>query len=261
MALSRGQPGASCVIREETDRARTVRDGDPEKKGRHKRQLSRSPARRRGWGTPSDVNPHGPDGPFAAPGWSVASKDGVRFAARTGFSCSGSPGHFLHPRHGRDAGRSSGVLRYRRVRTTVLPAFDPETYIDKVLRPLGRGGSGSLPHLVVRYALDQSPLDAADREIMKRVDQVVDLWRRQEEGGTAGLAEACRRCLVEDDRLRDEAAYRDPRWWRGRIRDWQGLGPPDDAGPESASRPWARRNSRRSRPSQMSRPNYRRRPI
>ena len=68
-----------------------------------------------------------------------------------------------------------------------------------------------------------------------RVDQVVDLWRRQEEGGTAGLAEACKRCLAEDDRLRHQAAYRDPRWWRGRIRDWQSLGQSGDPEPERAS--------------------------
>jgi hypothetical protein len=105
----------------------------------------------------------------------------------------------------------------------VLPNLDPETYIDRVLRPLGRAG-GSLPHVVVRYALDQCPSDAADQDLMTRVEQVVDLWRRQEEGGTAGLAEACRRCLVEDERLRERAAYRDPRWWRGRINDWQRLG-------------------------------------
>jgi len=117
----------------------------------------------------------------------------------------------------------------------VPPAFDPETYIDRVLRPLGRGGSGRLPPLVVLYALDQWPPDAPDNDLMKRVDQVVDLWRRQEEGGTAGLAEACRRCLVEDDRLRHQAAYRDPRWWRGRIRDWQGLGQPSDPEPGRAS--------------------------
>jgi hypothetical protein len=117
------------------------------------------------------------------------------------------------------------------VRTAVPPAFDRETYIDRVLRPLGRGASGRLPHLVVRYALDQWPPDATDQDLMRRVDQVVDLWRRQEEGGTAGLAEACRRCLVDDDRLRHQTAYTDPRWWRGRIRDWQSLGQRSD--PES----------------------------
>jgi hypothetical protein len=128
-----------------------------------------------------------------------------------------------------------GVFRSHPVRTAVLPNFDPETYIDSVLRPLGRGGVGSLPHEAVRYALDQCPPDAADQDIMMRVQLVVELWRRQEGGGTAGLAEACRRCLTEDDRLRVQAGYRDPRWWRGRIRDWQRLGQADRAGVEHAS--------------------------
>jgi hypothetical protein len=117
----------------------------------------------------------------------------------------------------------------------VLPKFDPESYIDSVLRPLGRGSFGGLPHEAVRYALDQCPPDAADRDIMIRVEVVVKLWRRQEEGGTAGLAEACRRCLVEDHELRAQPGYGDPRWWRGRIRDWQRLGQPDRAWPEYAS--------------------------
>lgn len=111
----------------------------------------------------------------------------------------------------------------------MLPDFDPETYIDRVLRPMGRGTDGSLPDVVVRYALDQFSPDAADQDLIRRVDEVVNLWLRQEEGGTAGLAEACRRCLVEDSRLREQAAYRDPRWWRGRINDWRGFGQPDGA--------------------------------
>jgi hypothetical protein len=114
----------------------------------------------------------------------------------------------------------------------VLSEFDLETYFNTVLRPLGRGSVGSLPHEAVRYALDKCPPDAADQDIMSRVDEVVKLWQRQAEGGTAGLAEACRRCLTEDDRLRAQAAYRDPRWWRGRIRDWQGSRQPSSAGPE-----------------------------
>lgn len=117
----------------------------------------------------------------------------------------------------------------------MLPNFDPPTYIDTVLRPLGRGGAGKLPHEAVRYALDQCPPDAADQDIIGRVDEVVKLWRRQADGGTAGLAEACRRCLAEDDRLRAQAAYTDPRWWRGRIRDWQGHGQPGSAGREHDS--------------------------
>jgi hypothetical protein len=117
----------------------------------------------------------------------------------------------------------------------VTPAFDLGTYIDRVLRPLGRGGSGRLPHLVVRYALDHWPPDATDEDLMTRVDQVVDLWRRQAEGGTAGLAETCRRCLAEDDKLRHQTAYSDPRWWRGRIRDWQSLGQSSDPESERAS--------------------------
>jgi len=117
----------------------------------------------------------------------------------------------------------------------VLPNFDPETYIDSVLRPLGRGGVGSLPHEAVRYALDQCPPDAADQDIMMRVELVVELWQRQVGGGTAGLAEACRRCLTEDDRLRGQPGYRDPRWWRGRIRDWQRLDQADRSGAEQAS--------------------------
>ncbi len=115
------------------------------------------------------------------------------------------------------------------------PGFDPANYIDTVLRPLGRGGSERLPHLVVRYALDQWPPAATDEDLMTRIDQVVDLWRRQEEGGTAGLAEACARCLVEDDKLRHQAAYLDPRWWHGRIREWQVLGQFSGQRPELVS--------------------------
>jgi hypothetical protein len=114
----------------------------------------------------------------------------------------------------------------------VPSAFDPETYIDTVLRPIGRGGTGGLPHLVVRYALDQLPPDATDADLLRRVDQIVNLWRRQEEGGTAGLAEACRRCLAEDEILRNQSAYLDPRWWRGRIREWRSPGQLDDLPPE-----------------------------
>lgn len=117
------------------------------------------------------------------------------------------------------------------------PAFDPATYIDRVLRPLGRGGNDRLPHLVVRYALDQWPPDATDQDLLDWVDQIVDLWRRQEEGGTAGLAEACRRCRVEDDRLRNLAAYNDARWWRGRIRDWENPGQPSGPGTDQPSGP------------------------
>jgi hypothetical protein len=124
-----------------------------------------------------------------------------------------------------------GVPHYRPATSVVSPAFDPAAYIDRVLRPIGRAGSERLPHLVVRYALDQWPPDAADRDLLRRVDQVVDLWRRQEEGSTAGLAEACARCLIEDDRLRRNAAYLDPRWWRGRIRDWHNPGQLNDAVP------------------------------
>ena len=115
------------------------------------------------------------------------------------------------------------------------PAFDPETYIDRVLRPFGRTGSRELPPLVVRYALDEWPPEASDQDLLRRVGEVVDLWRRQEEGGTAGIAEACRHCLAEDELLRHQEAYIDPRWWRGRIRDWQGQGQPSDPGPERAS--------------------------
>ena len=108
------------------------------------------------------------------------------------------------------------------------PAFDPETYIDRVLRPLGREGSRRLPHLAVRYALDELPTDATDQDLLSRVHQIVEFWRRQEEGGIAGLAEACRRCLAEDGRLRYQTAYTDPRWWRGRIRAWHNLDQPSD---------------------------------
>jgi len=144
--------------------------------------------------------------------------------ARADLSHNGHFGRILDPRHGREPCGPTGVFRRGQVRTAVPPAFDPAKYIDTVLRPLGREGSGGLPHLVVRYALDQWPPDATDEDLMARIDQVVDLWRRQEEGGTAGLAEACARCLVEDDKLRHQAAYLDPRWWRGRIREWQDLG-------------------------------------
>jgi hypothetical protein len=157
-------------------------------------------------------------------GWSVTSIDGLCYVARANLSCIGHFGHILDPRHGREAGRPTDVFCRGQVRTAVPPAFDPANYIDTVLRPLGREGSGKLPDLVVRYALDQWPPEASDEDLMTQIDQVVDLWRRQEEGGTAGLAEACARCLVEDDKLRHQAAYLDPRWWRGRIREGQGLG-------------------------------------
>ena len=63
------------------------------------------------------------------------------------------------------------------------PGFDTEAYINRVLRPLGRGGSRQLPHVVVRYGLDQLPADATDQDLLRQVHQTVDLWHRQEEGG------------------------------------------------------------------------------
>ena len=176
------------------------------------------------------------------PGWSVASIDGLCCTARTYISPNGHFCRIRDPPHRRGAGRPAGVFRCGLVTTPVPPAFDPASYIDTVLRPLGREGGGRLPPVAVRYALDQWPPDATDEDLMTRVDQVVDLWRRQEEGGTAGLAEACARCLVEDDKLRHQAAYLDPRWWRGRVRESEGVGQVGDLadpGPVSDQRPEA----------------------
>src|SRR5215472_13852288 len=141
--------------------------------------------------------------------------DGVRVLLRTVGPCGFNHGYILGLPRGCDTRRPpSAAPHYRLVRTDMGVPFDPDSYIDKVVRRFRLSTDGGLPPLAVRYALDQLPADASDEDLMARVQQVVNLWRRQKTGGTAGLAEVCERFLVADGDLRSQTAYQDPRWWR-----------------------------------------------
>jgi hypothetical protein len=92
--------------------------------------------------------------------------------------------------------------------------FNPDDYINRVLRPFPDGGE--LPQVTERYALDQRHLDMAEGNLIGWIDQVVELWHRQA-GSAPRIAEVCVRFLAADEELRRTIPYRDPQWWRDQI--------------------------------------------
>ena len=92
--------------------------------------------------------------------------------------------------------------------------FNPDDYINRVLRPFPDGGE--LPQVTERYALDQRHLDMAEGNLIGWIDQVVELWHRQA-GSAPRIAEVCVRFLAADEELRRTIPYQDPQWWRDQI--------------------------------------------
>ena len=118
----------------------------------------------------------------------------------------------------RPLGTALDLYRPSRASQRPVHVFDPDTYIEQVLRPFQRDTSGRLPPVPERYALDLWLADAGAEELRKWISDVVTLWRRQGEAGTAGLADVCSLWLDADTQLRRTAEYDNPQWWREQIR-------------------------------------------
>ena len=130
---------------------------------------------------------------------------------------------------------------YRPRNASKRASFEPDIYIEKVLRRTRAGPDDSLPPVPDRYALEDSLRDAADEDLTKWIDDIVRLWRRQADEGTANLAAVCTSFLRADDQLRNRVDYSDPQWWRDQIRTAGPAEPTSPPGthpaPENPARP------------------------
>jgi predicted amidohydrolase len=143
----------------------------------------------------------------------------------------------LHAIQQRDARQPLGVALdlYRPTEATRLIVFDPDDYIERVLRQQRDGTP--LPSVGIRYALDERHRDVPDSALHEWVKQVVTLWERQAEQGIRNVAEVCELFLAADRDLRHDPLYTDPHWWREQIggeRD-PGSDASSVAGPPSAT--------------------------
>jgi predicted amidohydrolase len=130
----------------------------------------------------------------------------------------------LHAIQRRDAQKALGAAMdlYRPTGSTRRVVFDPDDYIERVLRQQRDGMP--LPPVGIRYALDERHHGVPDSELTNWVEQVVTLWERQAAQGIRNVAEACELFLAADRELRDNPSYADPNWWREQIGGERDLG-------------------------------------